>query len=378
MPKTNTKAVRIAENAQQTSLTPAQKKFNTLIKKIDVQKQLLATWKETVPQCLQEVSAKLNPLTAAYGEHQVELVTMLDEFYLTQKFTTNQQEKIAHMISEICEELITAHGREDLKPLYNRYSGGDFDAEAQAELDMQGEMLKSLLEQRLGVPVDEDFDLSDPEKAAELLMGKIQEHQRQAEEQRSKRKKTAKQLAKEAREAEEQANVSKSIQAVYRQLVAALHPDREQDPLERDRKTELMQKVTVAYGNKDLLQLLELQLSVEQIDQSKINNIAEDRLKHYNKVLQNQLDELQEEVRMMELQLKSTVGLSPYEPLTPKRLWTLLKQDIRTMQEEIASIKHDLRLFRDVKQFRLYLKSYTLPQDDFDPFGSFFSPFGNR
>jgi len=368
MPRSHHKVVRIEENPQQPRLSPAQKKFNTLIQKIDAQKKLLALWQETIPQYHQEIAGKLTPLRQAYCEHQVEMVTLLDHLYLTEKFTHNQQEKIAHLISEMCQELIHLEGREELKPLYNRYSGSDFDAAVQEGNEIAGEFVKSMFEQEFGVELDdEEFDFSDPERTAQRLAEKMREQQRLAEEARPKRKKTAKQLAKEAREQEEEAHVSKSIQAVYRQLVAALHPDREPDPEERARKTELMQKVTVAYGSKDLLRLLELQLSVEQIDQIKINNIAEDRLKHYNKVLQNQLRELQDEVMSTEMMFKEMAGVSPYHQLTPKRLLGFLNEDIRALRGEITRIEQDLRRFREVKQFKAWLKGYRIP-DPFDPF----------
>lgn len=363
------KVVRIKESQQQTILSPAQKKFNGLIQKIDAQKKLLATWQETVPQCQQEIARKLTPLRDTFREHQAEMVTMLDTLYTTQKFTRNQQDKIAHLITNICEELISQHGREDLKPLYDNYSGQNYDAAAQEGNEMASELLKSMFEQEFGMELDDDeFDFSDPEGTAARLAEKMQEQQKQPPESRSRRKKSAKQLAKEAREQEEEVNISKSIQAVYRQLVAALHPDRESDPAERERKTELMQKVTVAYGKRDLLQLLELQLSVEQIDQSKINNIAEDRLKHYNKILQSQLEELQQEVMLMELTIREMVGLARYEHLSPKRLSVLLNEDIRMLRNQISHIQHDLRLFSDIKQFKSWLKGYRTPEPELDPF----------
>ncbi len=380
MPHSKAKVVRIEASHPQARLSPAQKKFNATLKKIDVQKKLLAEWQAVIPQCQQESAAKLEPLKRTLSEHQVEMAEFLDDLFKTQKFTRNQQEKIAHLISEICGELINLHGRDDLKPLYNRYSGSDFDVEAQEADALQGDFLKAMLEQEFGVELDDDaFDLSNPEATMERLAEKIQEQQRQAEARCSPRKKTAKQLAKEAREQEDEANISKSIQAVYRQLVAALHPDREQDPTERDRKTELMQKVTVAYGKKDLLHLLELQLSVEQIDQNNLNNIAADRLKHYNKVLDNQLQELQEEVMLVEMSLKDMMGIAPYERLSPKHLVMLLNQDIRTLREEIVRIQHDLRVFKDVKQFKRWLKNYRIPTQEYDPFfDEDFTPFGFR
>ncbi len=350
-------------------LSPAQKKFNGLIQKIDAQKKLLLTWQETLSQCQQEVGGKLAPLRETYAGHQAEMVALLDSLSTSHKFTRNQQEKIADLITHMCEELINQHGRDDLKPLYNRYSGYDFDEAAQESNEFAGEFLKSLFEKEFGVKLDDDeFDFNDPEGTSARLQEKVREQQQQEEASRSRRKKTAKQLAKEAREQEEAASASKSIQAVYRQLVTALHPDREPDPAERERKTELMKKVTVAYGNRDLLQLLELQLSTEQIDQGKINNIAEDRLKHYNKILQCQLEELLDEVMGTEMTIREMAGVAPYEALSPKRLRTLLDQDIRLLRDEISRIQHDLRQFRDVKQFKAWLKGYQFFEPDFDPF----------
>jgi hypothetical protein len=369
MPSRKIKVVPLGKNQQPARLSPAQKKFNSLIQRIDTQKKILASWQETLPQCQQEIAGKLAPLRDTYGEHQAEMAALLDTLSATHKFTRNQQDKIAHLITSICEELITQHGREDLKPLYNRYSGWDFDESVQEGNEIAGELLKSMLEQEFGIKLEGcELDFSDPEGTRDRLEKMIEEQQRQTEEARPKRKKSAKQLAKEAREQEEEANASKSIQAVYRQLVAALHPDREPDPVERARKTELLQKVTVAYGNRDLLQLLELQLSAEQIDQGKINSLAEDRLKHYNKILQCQLEEIQEEVMATEMRLREMAGLAPYESLSPKRLLALLNKDIVALRNEISRIQHDLRLFRDVKQFKSWLKDYRISEPGFGPF----------
>lgn len=369
MPHHKIKAVRIEENLEQTDLSAAQKKFNGLIQKIDAQKKLLATWQEMIPQYQQEISGKLIPLRNSFRDHQAEMVVMLDTLYSTQKLAHNQRDKIAHLITSLCEELIGQHGRKDLKPLYDCYSAQDYDAAAQEADEMASEYLKSMFEQEFGVEFDDDeLDYSDPDEIAARLSKKVQEQQRQAQESRSKRKKTVKQLEKEAREQEEEANISKSIQAIYRQLVAALHPDREPDPAEHKRKTELMQKVTVAYGKRDLLQLLELQLNLEQIDQSKINHIPDDRLNHYNKILHNQLEELQQEVMQTELDIKRMIGFAPRAHLSPKRVFAILNEDIRTLRNQINRIQHDLMLFNDAKQFKSWLKGYRIPTSGFDPF----------
>ncbi len=373
------KVVHIKTAPTQAPLSPAQKQFNNLIKKIDTQKKLLAEWQETFSRCQQDAMTKLEPLKKTLQEQQLAMLKLLDQQFTSHKFTANQQDKLSHLITETCEELLQTDGSDQLKTLYNKYSGGDYDTEAQEEQDMAADFLKQMMERELGIKIEDgEFDPNEPEASAERLFTKFKQQQEQAEAAsaaRPQRKKTAKQLAQEAKDAEEAANVSKSIQAVYRQLTSALHPDREQDPVERERKTELMQQVTVAYGNKDLLKLLELQLAVEQIDQTKLNNIAADRLKHYNKILNDQLRELQEEVFLKEDQIRMMLHLAPFETLSPKRLVMMVREDVRTMQDMITRIQRDLRTFQDVKNLKAWLKSYRIPEPEFDPFFDGFPPF---
>jgi hypothetical protein len=373
------KVIHIKTVTAQGPLSPAQKKFNILIKNIDAQKKVRGEWQETFEQCSQDAVQKLEPLRKTLHERQADMVLLFDQQFTSYKFTASQQDKLTHLITKTCKELITLNQRDDLKALFNKYSAEDFDSLDQASDDMTLEMMKAMFEQQFGVSLDDaEFDIKDPQGTAKRLAEKLKQQQEQAEQETAKRpqpKKSAQQLAKEAKEAEEAVNVSKSIQAVYRQLVGALHPDREPDPAERERKTELMQQVTVAYGNKDLLKLLKLQLAIEQIDQSQLNNINADRLKHYNKILSDQLRELEEEVFLRESEVRRMLNASPFESLSPKRMIGLLKQDMRTAQGMITRVQRDLRAFRDVKRLKAWLKGYRIPGPDFDPLFDEFPPF---
>ena len=375
------KVIHIKAAPAQAGLSPAQKKFNSLIKKIDAQKQLLAEWQEMFERCQRDAVEKLAPLKQSMKEQQTAMVQLLDRQFTSNKFTRTQQEKLTHIIVELCEELLCSDDNAELKAMYNKYTQSDYDTEAEEEQDVTTEFMKSMFEKEFGIVLDDDdIDLQNPQATAERLTAKVKQLEAEAEAAaaaRPQRKKSAKQLAKEAREAEEAANVSKSIQAVYRQLTAALHPDREQDPVERERKTELMQQVTVAYSNKDLLKLLELQLAVEQIDQSKLSSLSAERLKHYNKILSDQLAELQDEVLFKENEIRMMLQLSPFEPLSPNRLVTLLKHDIQTLRAALKGIQNDLQVFQDVKNLKAWLKNFRLPQPEsgFDPFFDEFPPF---
>ena len=239
-----------------------------------------------------------------------------------------------------------------------------------------------------GLEIGDEVDISSPEKMQAVIQEKMQEIQnkdaekhRQAEEYRSKRKKTAKQLEKEAKQQLEDQNISKSIREVYRKLARALHPDREQDEKERERKTKIMQRVNAAYNKKDLLQLLELQLEVEQIDQKHLNNIAEDRLKYFNKILKEQFEELQQEILEIEQPFKMRLQLLPFSRLLPKQLILHLEIDIQTVRRDISSLKRDIQTFQNLGSLKAFLKGYKIPpkpsKDDLDDlfFDSRISPF---
>jgi hypothetical protein len=289
MPPSNRKIVHIAPTPEQRVLSKAQKQFNTLTQKIDAEKQRLLEWQEAIPKYNRKVSKDYEVQVEAYNAERIKMAQLLDRAYESKLFKKTDRAKIQHLICEITAELIGDHGKAELKDLHDKYSDVDVDFDTvQQETDaIAGDFLKTMMEDLYGVEIEEDIDLYSPEKMEALLHEKLKEQQdtdaerqRQREERRHKRQKTAKQLEREAQQQEEEQSISQSIREVYRKLTSALHPDREQDPVERTRKTEIMQRVNAAYTKKDLLRLLELQLEAEQIDQAHMNNIAEDRLKY--------------------------------------------------------------------------------------------------
>jgi len=315
-----------------------------------------------MPIYQEEVLRTFQPLRDSYAGFQAQMVELLDSHCVNNRFSRLQQEKVSHIIKDICFELINDHGRDDLKPIANRHSDIDFDNQQEQMKAMGGDVLRAMLEAEFGIdPGDIELDMDDPHGTAEKLGSILEEQQRKAEDQRPRRKKTARQLAREAREKEEESKISQSIRAVYRQLVGALHPDRETDPEEHQRKTDLMQKVTVAYKNRNLLQLLELQLTVEQIDQNAIDSINEDRLNYFNKILQRQSLELKQEIEEVELHMKAAGGIDPFESLTPKKLFSALRKDKKQLELAIFEIQRDLRLFKDIRKVKHWLKTYELP-----------------
>jgi len=162
------------------------------------------------------------------------------------------------------------------------------------------------------------------------------------------------------------------MREIYRKLASALHPDRETDARQREEKTALMQRVNQAYAANDLLALLELQLQIEQIDASHIANASAQRLKHYNKVLGEQLGEPRAEVDRVEMEFRMEFGLEPGWGTNPRKLGEVLKRTSRQWRAELAQQQRDMRMLGDVAATKRWLKRQRQlsreAEFDFEPF----------
>ena len=360
MLKPQTKALSIATTTDQTTLSKGQKTFNNLIKKIEVRRSKLAAWQEIAPLYQQRYNSELLPLVEIEKNLKVEFVYLLDSACEQKGLTAAERRKVADIITELAASLIANRDDDELKEIYNKHSGFDFDSQ---ESETANEIM---FEAMTGVDPGDDFNDSTLEEFIKRAQERMQEHEAGQEEilqaqaaQRATRKKTAKQLAKEAQQKAEELEVDLSIREVYRKLVSALHPDRETDPREHERKTVLMQRVNQAYDKKNLLLLLELQLELEHIDQTTISNLSETRLKHCTKILKEQLAELEQEILSTEDMFKARYGIEQFAQLYPDTVMRQIEADIADTTLTIDDIKRDLVNMQDIKMLKVLLKSFA-------------------
>lgn len=351
-----TTPIRIASQRDQPNLSKGQKAFNALVKKIDASRKELAQWQSVVVTYQQKVGRDFAPLLQTFKELQAAMVHNLDRALGEKGLTKTERRVVQDVICEVAEHLVAETGDAALKDIYNKYSPCDYDAEEAAAANS----MKDAMEQMFGIDLGDTADLSSPEDVMAQVheqMEKIHLQGLEEQERRSLRKKTAKQIAREEASKAEADQTSLSIREVYRKLVSALHPDREPDPQERARKTTLMQRVNQAYDKKDLLQLLELQLELEHIDAHTIAGLSEDRLKHFNKILKEQLSELDQEILHMELPLRTQFHMPPYVRLSPSGVMPLLEKDIAELQGDIRKLEKELLVPKDLTTFKLWIKA---------------------
>lgn len=359
---THVQSVVAIEATGEQALSPAQRQYNATLDKIEKQKAALEEWQLAHEQCQRQVAGKYEPLRQQLANEQVKLVCVFDDHLITTKLTKNQRSKLTSIIIELCEQLINETDNTELRAIYQRYVPEEtcLTDEEQTEMDAA---LRSAFEDAFGFSLDESVDVNDPDIIAKHLFEQQQANQAQHQAQRA-RKKTAKQLEKEAREKAEAESAQESIQAIYRQLVKALHPDREADEAERARKTQLMQAVTVAYEEKNLIKLLELQLQETQVSQQ-LHQLSDNKIQSFIKLLEQQWQQLKAETQQIEQRYKMMLGMADFNRLTPKKLQSYLKEDIARLEQQLQQTRSDRRNFeQDIDYFKAWLKYYRLNVDD--------------
>ncbi len=355
--KTHSNSLVISELQENQSLSPAQRKFNLALEKIEKQKAALAEWQQTDDLCKQSIAYKFLPLRQELINEQIQQAIFFDDCLTRYKFTKIQKEKLTYLICNLCNELVEQTDDPALLALYQRYIEDDKDdlRTKEEEIEIKAAMRDSFRKE-FGVELDENVDINDPEALMHVIFEQQfkQQHENNPPKQR---KKTAKQEAKEAKEREEAQTAQQSIQNIYRQLVKTLHPDRETDIEEKERKTILMQAITVAYEEKNLIKLLELQLQETQTSHQ-LHQLSDDKIKPFIKLLEQQLQQLKTETADIENHYKMILNMTFFDRITPKRLHALIKEDIRRLDMQLKQTKSNNHGFKiDINYLKAWLKN---------------------
>jgi hypothetical protein len=340
-------------------LSKEQKAFNRLIKKINAQRATLQAWHTMRPQYIAKQAGVFEPLLARFNAQREQLVYLLDRHHDDAKgLTKNERAKLRQIIGTMTSDLAGPDNTPEFIALYEKYTGSSYAEDESVAMDD----LKSMIEDITGVAVDDAAEIHSPEELMAHLQQKLQAQQEAVEQKKSKRKPTAAAQARQAKQEAEAQSMSLSVREIYRKLASALHPDREPDEAERIRKTALMQRVNAAYGKSDLLQLLELQLEIEQITHADISTLADARLKHYNKVLAEQLRELEMENSHAEMSFSGPFSMRGRAH--PALVLKWLDADIAELQTEFDDMAHDMQNLVDTKALKAWLKNLPLHRND--------------
>ncbi len=360
------KALIITQKSEK-DLSKLQKQFNANVKKINELKQRLKDDGEQLRKIVTRIQSDIIPTEHKHFEKITELVFVFDKHHDDPFFKKKEKAKIADFIVNKSHELIETTGNEDLKVLYEKYTNESFDEmDAEAE-NATAEMMKNMMSSMFGVDFEEGADVSDPQKMQEYMERKMEEKQAEAQTKKANKKKSDKQIEKEEKIKEEAKNISKAARSIYTDLVKAFHPDRERDENERDRKTEIMKKVTHAYENDDLFELLRLKIELQGADIESLT-MADEQLKYYNKILKEQVRELEESLWQLRMQGIGPMGgedlLSKFGG-DEKTMKARITRQVNKLKNNIKLVEQDILTLGVKENMRRFLKDYQI-QDDFE------------
>jgi len=360
-PEAGSKLPVVGVPGSRAALSPAQKLFNKLIDRIGTQRQLLQQWRDLESRYRQRVAAELAPVQGRLREKRLAMVRLLDEAAGHKSLSKSQRAKVVDLLLDLASDLLLEGHDEELVRVHDKYSELSFEESQQEDLDLAHAMAGSIF----GVDLGDDHGARTPEELAQHIADKVNAA-RPAEPAPPlrARKKSAKAAARELQREQAVQGASRSLREVYRALASELHPDRETDAAERARKTSLMQQVNQAYEARDLLALLELQLSIEQIDPGAMAGLAQDRLAHYNLVLQEQLQRLQEELEEVRAPFTMGRSLRDLRELTPAKVLQGLADDLHHLRSALKHVEADLLAFRDIKVLKNSLRGYRVGGSD--------------
>ncbi len=363
------------ENNDNKLLSKSQKEFNRLIKKIEKTGQELAEYKATAMRLQERVQKDLVPVQRQYAEQLANLVKIMDRAFDSGFFKKAEKKKLSDWILKNAFALIDDHGMDDLKAIYDKHDEDGFDATNQMANEQIGESMREMMKMMFGIEIDDDADVSSPELLEAQIKAKMAEKQMNfdpfGQHQHTERPKTKKQIEREDKQKLEATNITKAVRTIYMDLVKAFHPDRETDEAEKARKTEIMHRITEAYEKNDLLALFKLQLEFNRIDRDHLDRLAEDQLKYYNKILKQQVAELEEELEQLQMQLQAMSGRQSYYIPSATQIELQLSSDINALKKDINALKKEAKQLQDNDILRLWLKNYKVKKSR-DAFGDMF------
>ena len=402
--------IRVGVPGSQKTLSKAQKAFNRWTTRIEQQRLQLGLWREFADSFPAWLAQAYEPAQRRYMDLRIERLQRLDAGYDSPALVKRERIKLARVlvdeVSALLDDVDEPERVAVLVDLHDKHADRPYDDQRREE----AAAVQTMFEDMLGVQFDADHESADAVlEAARAWMagaggrgaegredadagsgqgGRASGQADEVDGQHDDERHTApgapaadseaadaedvdprRAAADKARAAREQARrrreqalaqgATQSLRSVYRKLASALHPDREPDPAEHERKTALMQRVNQAYEAGDLLQLLSLQIEIAQLDLRGLAEVDNARLEQYNRVLKDQSGQLDEEIARLcrpFVAALSSGGRSP-EPAAVKRA---MEEDVANLRKECQRLAEEVAIFRDALNIKAWLKAVRI------------------
>ncbi len=346
--------------------TKAGQEYQRLLEKIQAMQAEITSWE----RCLTEIQARAGqeiiPLQAQYGEELLTLFALLEDQLQNQrlrwgKVQRSEAWKSLWWFAEESREFLSAE-HEDALDLFCRRC-----------------------QEECGMMVEEDSGIDDPEEEAliQAILESLGMRQADPEESLSEKDEVSRaeettesqtptggpdweaffrqagaQKAEEIRQAAQKTAAEMQhhtmLRSWYRRLVSLLHPDREQDPEERQRKTRQLQHLHHAYQTGDVWQILQ---QAEAFGIAKEAFAGEKALQTLNQTLRKQRKRLQEQLEQTRQEIRNRFGLPPFGQPRPETLEAHYARDLQNWKQRIQKAQEEReRLAASPKETKRWLQ----------------------
>ncbi|MFC7519189.1 hypothetical protein ACFQS6_00460 [Xanthomonas populi] len=218
------------------------------------------------------------------------------------------------------------------------------------EVSESDALMKQILGQAYGLDADELDAIDSPEALYERVSERLEQERVQQQQRQAQRRKRA------DKKAVVESAAAPPLRELYRKLAGNLHPDRAKDSEDHASRTILMQRLNAAYKAGDLLGLLELQAEIGLLDAQGVDAMSAARLQDYNRELDRQCKDLQQQVQQQACNFCEEYGLDLPSRPKPERLSRLMAQLKRDVEDDLMDARQGLRELADPQSLKRWLK----------------------
>ncbi|WP_162996251.1 hypothetical protein [Mucilaginibacter celer] len=307
--------MKIATTSQRNNTAPKSKiyaKYEKLLAEIEKQKQFKINMAEGLQKAYTKIEHDLLPLEDEAQLLMRDFLIRVDELATQIGVGKYNEEYLVNYMGNELDSLLDIFGHQDavLSKLHEKYTGYSLD-ELAADDDAVG-LAKSISE-LVGVDIDvkemlkkgqEAYFEEFREKFAEQINSRREDffNNLDTEAENKKKKPGTKKVS------DETADIAKDARGIYMRLIKKFHPDLERDAELKEQKTEIVKQVTKAYQENDFFTLLKLQLTHIDDNETDVAARADNMLKHYIKLLESQLLELNQSIHQIHYSNGTTVA----------------------------------------------------------------------
>jgi hypothetical protein len=338
----------ISTRAPKTPQSLEQQRFQFLIRQIGDARKAFRDLEKRIEAFRQLRVQKLQPVRASLTRALRETIFAIDRLLDQHGWSRAEQAALRNILTGTAEVVIEVAGEDpEIKAVYNKHSNLDFDTARDEDI----QRLKAEAEAFTGFDLGGDEGIRSEEDLVQRLYEEMASREGVAEERNEAR------TPKPSKRSVDNAQLARqALREIYRKLASAVHPDRESDAARRDEKNELMQRINQAYAADDLLSLFEIQIEIDQLDPEQIGDVGKQRLRHYNRLLAEQLEQLRSKLHALEANAGSDDDTDFEGGFDARKLEMRLRRQARGLRAEVTRQEQMLRVLADKAATRRWLK----------------------